>query len=207
MKKILILLSVFIISGCSLQNNSSDLTNVKEDINDIITNKSKYTNTSGIGFKYYKPRDFSLLEDKDFNHVLLNNGNKYYLNIDINAYNSKFKSEYQIDPLLYYSDTISNGDTFGYIEVRKGKNSYFYLKMLYNYSCIEVSVKENELNSAINSSMIILSSMRYNNNVIASFISNKNTAGKENTYEIKKPNNKKDNRNILDVYEYDSYTE
>lgn len=110
MKKILILLSVFIISGCSLQNNSSDLTNVKEDINDIITNKSKYTNTSGIGFKYYKPRDFSLLEDKDFNHVLLNNGNKYYLNIDINAYNSKFKSEYQIDPLLYYSDTISNGD-------------------------------------------------------------------------------------------------
>lgn len=49
MKKILILLSVFIISGCSLQNNSSDLTNVKEDINDIITNKSKYTNTSGIG--------------------------------------------------------------------------------------------------------------------------------------------------------------
>lgn len=207
MKKILILLSVFIISGCSLQNNSSDLTYVKEDINDIITNKSKYTNTSGIGFKYYKPRDFSLLEDKDFNHVLLNNGNKYYLNIDINAYNSKFKSEYQIDPLLYYSDTISNGVIFGYIEVRKGKNSYFYLKMLYNYSCIEVSVKENELNSAINSSMIILSSMRYNNNVIASFISNKNTAGKENTYEIKKPNNKKDNRNILDVYEYDSYTE
>lgn len=207
MKKILILLSVFIISGCSLQNNSSDLTYVKEDINDIITNKSKYTNTSGIGFKYYKPRDFSLLEDKDFNHVLLNNGNKYYLNIDINAYNSKFKSEYQIDPLLYYSDTISNGDIFGYIEVRKGKKSYFYLKMLYNYSCIEVSVKENELNSAINSSMIILSSMRYNNNVIASFISNKNTAGKENTYEIKKPNNKKDNRNILDVYEYDSYTE
>lgn len=207
MKKILILLSVFIISGCSLQNNSSDLTYVKEDINDIITNKSKYTNTSGIGFKYYKPRDFSLLEDKDFNHVLLNNGNKYYLNIDINAYNSKFKSEYQIDPLLYYSDTISNGDIFGYIEVRKEKNSYFYLKMLYNYSCIEVSVKENELNSAINSSMIILSSMRYNNNVIASFISNKNTAGKENTYEIKKPNNKKDNRNILDVYEYDSYTE
>ena len=207
MKKILVLLSVFIISGCSLQNNSSDLTYVKEDINDIITNKSKYTNTSGIGFKYYKPRDFSLLEDKDFNHVLLNNGNKYYLNIDINAYNSKFKSEYQIDPLLYYSDTISNGDIFGYIEVRKGKNSYFYLKMLYNYSCIEVSVKENELNSAINSSMIILSSMRYNNNVIASFISNKNTAGKENTYEIKKPNNKKDNRNILDVYEYDSYTE
>lgn len=207
MKKILILLSVFIISGCSLQNNSSDLTYVKEDINDIITNKSKYTNTSGIGFKYYKPRDFSLLEDKDFNHVLLNNGNKYYLNIDINAYNSKFKSEYQIDPLLYYSDTISNGDIFGYIEVRKEKNSYFYLKMLYNYSCIEVSVKENELNSAINSSMIILSSMRYNDNVIASFISNKNTAGKENTYEIKKPNNKKDDRNILDVYEYDSYTE
>lgn len=79
--------------------------------------------------------------------------------------------------------------------------------MLYNYSCIEVSVKENELNSAINSSMIILSSMRYNDNVIASFISNKNTAGKENTYEIKKPNNKKDDRNILDVYEYDSYTE
>lgn len=207
MKKILILLSVFIISGCSLQNNSSDLTYVKEDINDIITNKSKYTNTSGIGFKYYKPRDFSLLEDKDFNYVLLNNGNKYYLNIDINAYNSKFKSEYQIDPLLYYSDTISNGDIFGYIEVRKEKNSYFYLKMLYNYSCIEVSVKENELNSAINSSMIILSSMRYNDNVIASFISNKNTAGKENTYEIKKPNNKKDDRNILDVYEYDSYTE
>ena len=187
MKKILILLSVFIISGCSLQNNSSDLTYVKEDINDIITNKSKYTNTSGIGFKYYKPRDFSLLEDKDFNHVLLNNGNKYYLNIDINAYYSKFKPNYIENDSLYYSKKLNYNDLSGYIEIREGKNSYFYIKMLYNYSYIEVEVKESDINDAVNSSLVILSSIRYNDKVINELTLNKDVAGKETQYEIKKP--------------------
>ena len=166
MKKIIILLSVLFITGCSY--NDKGVERIESDTYGILSYTVPNTNVGAKGFKYYKPRDFAMLEEKEFNHTLVHNGNKYYLNIDINAYNSKFKSEYQIDPLLYYSDTISNGDIFGYIEVRKGKNSYFYLKMLYNYSCIEVSVKENELNSAINSSMIILSSMRYNDNVIAS---------------------------------------
>ena len=52
------MLSVFIISGCSLQNNSSDLTYVKEDINDkdleILLNKcselsGEYTDPIEVG--------------------------------------------------------------------------------------------------------------------------------------------------------------
>ena len=51
--------------------------------------------------------------------------------------------------------------------------------MLYNYSYIEVEVKESDINDAVNSSLVILSSIRYNDKVINELTLNKDVAGKE----------------------------
>ena len=184
MKKIIILLSVLFITGCSF--NDKGIEKIESDTYGILSYTVPNTNVGAKGFKYYKPRDFAMLEEKEFNHTLVHNGNKYYLNIDIN---------------------VNYNDLSGYIEIRKGKNSYFYIKMLYNYSYIEVEVKESDINDAVNSSLVILSSIRYNDKVINELTLNKDVAGKETQYEIKKPDLIEESKNILDVYEYDAYTE
>lgn len=205
MKKIIILLSVLLITGCSLNNKGVD--RIPSDVSGILSYTVPSTNVGGKGFKYYKPRDFAVLEEKEFNHTLIHNGTKYYLNIDVNAYYSKFKPKYIENDSLYYSKVIDYNDLYGYIEIREGKNSYFYIKMLYNYSYIEVEVTESEINDAINSSLVILSSIRYNDKVISELMLNKDTSGDNTQYEIKKPDVIDNKGNILDVYEYDSYTE
>ncbi len=78
--------------------------------------------------------------------------------------------------------------------------------MMYNYSYIEVSVKEYSIKDAVIDCAIILSSIKYNDNVIDTLIVSGDLDFRETPYEIKKPK-QTNNRNILDVYEYDNYSE
>lgn len=203
MKKIIIILSSLLLVGCttSVTSNESYEGLVMNTLN---ASKTHY-NTLGKGFKYYKPRDFSLMKDEDFNHILLNNGNFYYLNVDINGYYNKYEHTYSINPDLVLSKSFKYDDKLGFLEIKEGKNNYFYIKMMYNYSYVEVQVKEYELKPAVVNSIIILSSMKYNDKVIENFISTGDLNSKETAYEIKKPNNNSQKKNILDVYDYDKY--
>lgn len=197
MKKIIVLLSVFLLVGCNATfTNSLDINSALSTVlNEEITNY----NTHGKGFKYYKPRDFSIIDYKDYNHTLINGGNKYYLSIDINNYYNKKESTYKKDSSLYYSSNINYNNKNGFIEIRDGNNGYFYIKMMYNYSYIEVCVKENEIASSIINSTIILSSIKYNDSVIENFINSGDLSNTESTYEIKKPIKDEENKNILGV--------
>lgn len=205
MKKIIILLSVFLLVGCT--NSLSSTLSIDTAITTVLREGNNNTNINGKGYKYYKPRDFSIFEDNIYNHVLLNNGDKYYLNIDINSYYNKHKGNYEINTSLYYSNRFYYDNNMGYIEIREGNNGYFYIKMMYNYSSIEVAVAEDNIKSAVINSAIILSSIRYNDKVIASLISNGDLSAKETTYEMKKPLKDDSNKNILEVIDYDNYEE
>lgn len=208
MKKVIVILSVFLLAGCTAYS-SSTLT-MERAIGSVIESGPKYTNTNGKGYKYYKPRDFSVLEEKDFNLVLLNNGYNFYFNVDLNGYyNSKsnnYKIDYVVDNEVYFSYRFSYNNIDGYISIRDAKNGYFYIKMLYNYSYIEVGVKEKDVKKAVVDSAIILSSINYNDKVIEKLIASRDLVSSESTYEIAKPKVEND-RNILDVAEYDQYKE
>ncbi len=203
MKRIIILFSVFLLVGCT---NSLSSTLTYESSIMTVVKEEKIANTNGKGFKYYKPRDFSLLEDNIYNHVLLNKGNKYFVNIDINGYYSKHKEDYDVNSDVYYSYKFYFNDINGFVEIKEGNNNYFYIKMMYNYSNIEVSVKENEIKEAIINSAVILSSIQYNDKVISHLISTGDLNSKETTYEIAKPPKDESNKNILD-YNYGKYEE
>ena len=199
MKKILIILSVFLLCGCT-NNQTFSEEKVVEELNKIVTTDIK-ANEGAKGFKYYKPRDYASLETSDFIHVLVHKGNKFYLNVDANAYYDKMIIKYEEKPELYLSKKIDlDNEKQAYLEIKELNNSYFLVKMLYNYSSIEVSVKENELYDSVIGSMIILSSIKYNDAVIASIINDADIDTRENTYEIRKPKIDKEKTNILDVY-------
>lgn len=207
MKKIITLLCVFILCGCTNNLNKTDLNVIESNVIDIAANSQTHANVGGKGFKFYKPRDFSVLEDDNYNIVLLHEATKYYLTVDVNSYHNKTLLSYEKKPNLYYNLKFKYKDLDGYIEIRDGNNSYFYIKMMYNYSYIEVSVMEEEINDAIIDSMIILSSIEYNDKIIDSLITSGDLDSRSVPYEIKKPKETKEGRNILDVYEYDMYSE
>ncbi len=199
MKKFLIILCIFILTGCS--TSKFDETKTFEEL-EKIEKSQVVANTSAKGFKYYKPRDFSLIEEYDFNHILVHKGNKYYLNIDVNAYHDKMPIKYTINTEAYLSKKIEYDDNkVAYIEIKEVNNSYFLVKMMYNYSSVEVSVKESEIYDALTHMMIILSSIRYNDNVIENIINEADLDSRENAYEIKQPKVKNEKTNVLDVYD------
>ena len=205
MKKFIILLSVFLIAGCT--NSLSSTLTIDSAILNVVNEGSSKSNTNGRGFKYYKPRDFSIISDSIYNYVLINNANKYYLNIDIVSYYNKLDADYSSDSSIYYSNKISFNGNNGYVEIRQGNDSYFYIKMMYNYSYIEVSVREAEIKEAVINSAIILSSIKYNDKVIENLISNGDLSTKETTYELKKPEKDESKKNVLEVVDYDSHVE
>ncbi len=196
MKKVILILSLFLLVGCSSSLTSS-LT-IEDAISNVLINDNKHQNTNGRGYRYYKPRDFSVVSDNGYNQVLLNNGNMFYLNVDVNAYNNKLKNEYVVDESLYFSHKFSYNDIDGYVMVKENENGYFYIKMLYNYSYIEVSVKESEIKRAIIDSTILLSSIKYNDKVIARLIDNGDLETSETTFQIDKPKND-NSSNILEA--------
>ncbi len=197
MKKILILISCIFLTGCTtaLSTTLSLDTAVSTITNETINE----SNTVGLGFKYYKPRDFTLLDYKDYNHTLINKSYKYYLNVDINSYLGKKSNNYVVDNSLYYSNKFTYNNKNGFLEIRNGFNSYFYIKMMYNYSYIEVSVLEKDIKEAVINSAIILTSIKYNDKVIEKLINSGDLNDKETTFELEKPK-VENNNNILDVY-------
>ena len=204
MKKIIIIISIFLLTGCTTAL-SSNLT-IENSILHVLQTGEKTQNTFNKGYKYYKPRDFTVIEDNELNQVLLNNGYKFYLSIDLNAYHEK-TSPTTIRENIYLNYNFNYNNINGYLQLRQTKNGYFYVRMLYNYSCIEVRVKESDLKKAVIDSSIILSSIKYNDKVIEKLITTRDLNDSESAFQIATPENKEDKKNILDVMEHDQYTE
>ena len=75
---------------------------------------------------------------------------------------------------------------------------------MYNYAKIEVKVEENDLNNAINNSIIILSTIKYDKDIIDNLIGdNKINSNEENLNIFDKVTNKSDFLDIVE--EYDNY--
>lgn len=203
-KKILLFLSLIILTGCG-----SDIVLSNSEIDTIINNVSiknnDLYNVNSRGYRYYLPRNFRVLEENGNNQVLISEQYKYYLYVDIISYQSKKINKYEMSDNSLYGTDFNIGDKYGYIDISE-KNSYIYIKMMYNYSMIEVEVDEHYVKSAVSYMSMILSSIKYNNDVINNIIGENILESKESKYEIFKPKVETEKKNILEyVEEYDNY--
>lgn len=202
MKKILLLvIPLLLITGCYNINN--------ENLNDLVKNtvvKNKtHFNQFRSGYKYYLPNGLSVLEDYDYNEIITNDKYQYYLYVDIISYNYQTKFKYDIDNNSYYSNNINLNNKTGYLEINKQKNKYL-VEMMYNYAKIEVMVDEYDLKETVANCSIILSSIKYNKNVINNIIGDNNISSKTINFDIFKTK-KKESNFINYVKEYDNYKE
>jgi hypothetical protein len=162
-KKLAILLLVLLLSGCTVVRiDTSDLNNI---VDVVLSKDNTLFNQVGKGYKYYIPVGVSYIDTEDFNDILYSNGNYYYLYIDTISYYYNVGKEYVLNNDAYYSRSININGKYGYLEINKQDDLYF-VEFMYNFSKIEALVKEEALEEVILNASYILSTVKFNNNVI-----------------------------------------
>lgn len=196
-KIILILLSVFLLSGCTVVRIATD--NIDTIVDVVLSKDNILYNTIGKGYKYYKPRGVTYIDTSEYNEKLYSNGNYYYLYVDINSYFYKKEFTYEENSDSYYSRYIDVDDKTGYLEINKQENGYYLIEFLYNYAKIEALVREEDINDIVLNATYILSTIKYNSNVIKLMLNDDYFTNQEEKYDIFTP--KEENSNFIEVIE------
>ena len=207
MKKLfLLILTILFLSGCSIQKiDTNDYISL---MNKILSYNVKYKNKVNNGYDYYLPKGVVRIESNKYNDILRRDSTKYYLYVDVVSYFYKSDITYKQKSDLYYSGEIKNGDNKGYLQIEEihDKKNKLYVQMSYNYAKIETYVDKKNLSQAISDLSYILSSISFNDVVLAKEYSSDNPGSKEETYKLFE--DKEKNGNFLEyIKEYDKYDE
>lgn len=193
---------ILLLTGCSVKN-VSNLT-LEENVNYAIKQDVKLVNVNNKGFKYYLPENVNVLIDEEYNQILVSEETKIYMYVDVVSYYNKKEVNYDIYNKAYKYMTLSNKGKEGYIKINKN-NGKFLVEMIYNYGIIEMVVDESKLNELVINATYILSSIKYNKNVIEKLIGEGVFESKEYVYEIFGPEGEE--KNILDYIKIENVDE
>ena len=202
MKRIFILcLLVFMLFGCTKISND----NISIIINKIIENENNKYNEYRIGYKYYLPSGINIDKNNDFNVIFYKNNVKYYMYVDVVSYYYNVKKEYKVKDDAYLSMSINKDDKYGYLEINESNNKYL-IEIMYNYAKIEVIVEENDICHAITDSMLILSSIKFNDDIIKSMLEEDVLNYSEESFNIFDTDTNESNF-LKVIEEFDNYSE
>ncbi len=165
MKKLLIIICLLFITGCSdIRKQSYD-----DIINNIATRANK-DNVYRTGYSYYLPRGMRVSDSTLYNESITDARYKYYLYVDIVSYYKKVTKDYSVNNNALVSKKLDYNGKFGYVEVNLLKNDKYLVEIMYNYAKIEVIVDKSNLNEAMLSIINILKSVEYNDSIIANLM-------------------------------------
>ena len=202
MKKIIILiLSIALLCGCTKIDNN----NIEQIINKVISSKSNNANQYKNGYKFYLPSNLIIDKINERNIVFREDDLKYYMFVDIVSYYHKVENSYKVKDNAYMSKLINYDNKSGYIEINE-KNDKYLIEIMYNYAKIEVIVDSNNIANAIANSLIILSSVEYNDDIVANLFEEDVLNYSEESFNIFETNSN-DSNFLKVVEEYDNYNE
>lgn len=183
MKKYLFIVMIFIVTLASTGCVRIEDATIEELASETINSKYKLYNHVNSGYKYYLPRTLKSTVTDEYNEIIKSKYYDFYLYVDLVAYHNKKTSIYEEDDSIYYSKLIGNDDKTGIINVKDTGNDYL-IKIIYNYAKIEVKCEHEDLNEVITESLVILSSITYIDDVIASNLNKNEFASAEEQVNI-----------------------
>ena len=179
-KKILLIVFMFLLTSCTTINNKDYYSLIDE----VINSKYNINNEYRTGYKYYTPSGLTSVNSTDYNEVLQSSKYNYYLYVDVVSYYNRVIKDYEENNNAFYSKEINHDDKYGYIEINLQDNKKYLIEIMYNYAKIEVMVEESDIRYAVTNSMIILSSIDYNSDILSSIIGDNVLEFNEETFDI-----------------------
>lgn len=168
MKKIFIL-SIFaclFLCGCTTLKDMS--------IEEVVDNGTHRTvevyNKYRQGYKYNLPKGLSIVDNSEYNEVIVSNKYKYFLYIDAVSYHNKIIEKYEENDKSHISMAIDYEDKFGYLEINNVKDDEYLVEIMYNYAKIEVIVREIDAKVVVSNALSILASIDFNNDVLKNLL-------------------------------------
>lgn len=183
MKKLIVFtISLLALTACTV--TKVDDYSYEEVVNNVLLAKDTPVATEHFeGYKYYRPHGVIILDKNDLNTALLYEGESLFMYNDTLAYYYEEESDYLIDKNLFYTKAFNEGDKKGYLEIDK-QADYYYFNYMYNYSKIEGACHERKIKDCLNVSSLILSSVEYNDTIIASLISENIVTYEEKVFDV-----------------------
>ena len=181
MKKVILIFffTIFFV-GCSPIQKSNLDNIIQTGVESKLTLFDQYRS----GYKYYLPKGLTIRDYNGFNEVIRSNNNTYYLYIDTVSYYNHVIIDYKENKRAYYSKPINFEDKFGYLEVNKLNATKYLIEIMYNYAKIEVIVVEADMKVATANAINILTSVKFNDKIIANQMGDDINLFSESEYNI-----------------------
>ena len=190
MKKILLIgLVTLILTGCTIVR--IDTTSIDNILNVVLSKENTLYNRVGRGYKYYVPRGVTYIDSSGSNDKLYSNGVYYYLYLDEISYYYQKTIDYKKDNSKYYSRKIDNDGSLGYLEITKQDDLYL-IEFVYNYARIEALVPKEDINDTVLNSSYILSTIKYNSDIVKLSLEDDFLQNKEEKYDVFSAKNQND---------------
>lgn len=199
MKRLVVLLSVFVVlmTGCSVSKVGNN--NIDSNVKSMLSKDVKIYNVFYEGYKYYLPKGVSFIDKDDYNAILKDQyNNKYYLYVDVISYYHKENNSYKNSNSSYFSKKLNYNNKTGYLQIDEIDSKYF-VQFVYNYAKIEAYVSKSELSDVVTNMCSILRTVKYNRKILESLIGENALDYKEEDYTLFKADSSKEN--FLDVVE------
>lgn len=156
MKKIIILLIVFLLSACTSQKISEgNLTSALDNTLDSIDTRYNFrTNNKSTYFSYYLPSDCQEMENSENASIIYFLNSKIVMNLNISSIiNNKFYKDsvfddegfFNKDNVIYFKD--------GIFSKNNGVTSKFFIKVYKDNDIYLIQLKTNELNFYANTNI------------------------------------------------------
>lgn len=195
-KKIVIFLSILLLTGCSFYKIEESTVN--EILDEVLSIDTKLYNNVFDGYKYYVPRGLKVIEKNNYNTRVIQGKETFYIYVDVVSYYYNVTKDFVPNSGSYFSKELKYNGKRGYINITKVKEHYF-VEFMYNYAKIEAMISEQNLKQSILNMSYILSSVKYNHSVINTLIGENILNYKEEKFDIF--TSKKENNNFLEYYE------
>lgn len=197
-KKVSLLLVILLtMTGCTaVRIDTKDIDNI---VDVVLSKENKLYNHIGKGYKYYIPRGMTYIDTNEFNDKIYSDGKYYYLYIDAVSYYHQKEVKYEKNKKSIYFKEIKDDDKKGYIDIIEQDGKYL-VEFMYNYARIESLVNKEDINDVILNSSYILSTVKFNNNVIKILLDEDYFKYKEEKFELFEKTEEK-NENFLEYTE------
>lgn len=160
-KYILLILILFIITGCTNINNFN-----YDEVVASASQSSALINQVRKGYKYYLPKGLKVLKSDSYNEILMDSDYKYYLYVDVISFYNNIKASYKETDKAFYSRSYENG----YLEINHVNDDKYLIEIMNNYAKIEVIVEESDIRDAVCKASIVLFSIEYKYDVLDSML-------------------------------------